>query len=101
MARPDRGTVKWFKREKRLIIEYAKAVEAFATAGRNFQKLVDLGDSADAEVRAALHSAGVVNYARPFSNNRPADGGASIIFPKKLIKCHANFSEHIHNQLLD
>jgi hypothetical protein len=101
MARPDRGTVKWFKREKRLIIEYAKAVEAFATAGRNFQKLVDLGHSADAEVRAALHSAGVVNYARPFSNNRPADGGASIIFPKKLIKGHANFSEDIHNQLLD
>jgi hypothetical protein len=54
---------------------------------------VPLGHTADSEVRAALHTAGVVHYARPFiEKNR---------FRKGIINKHSDYDERIHRQLLD
>ena len=52
MAVTQVGTVDWFKREKRNLIELAKAVDSFATAARKVQKIIELGSAAD----AALHN---------------------------------------------
>jgi hypothetical protein len=94
------GTPGWFKREKLWLIETAKAVDSFSAAARNFQKLVELGATADAEVRSALHTAGVINYARPFSNNLSGEGGQRTRFAKKNVKDHPSFDDEIHDQLM-
>jgi hypothetical protein len=65
------------------------------------QKLVDLGAGADDEVGAALHTSGVVNYGRPFSNNKSGKNGVRTTFGKKVIRGHPNYDESIHQQLLD
>jgi hypothetical protein len=99
----DYGTPEWFKREKLHLIEHAKAVDSFGAAARSFQKIVDLGVDGDAEIRAALHTAGVVHYARPFSNNRSgtADIGLKVQFAKRIIKDHPKYDAEIHRQLID
>jgi len=93
MAQHNRNTPEWFNREKLDLIEHLKAVDSFSAAARSFQKLSDLGEAADAEVRAALHTAGVINYARPFS--------AKQKFAKSVIKDHENYDVRIHRQLVD
>ena len=53
------GTPAWFKRKKLSLIETAKAVDSFSAAASSFQKLVELGTTANADVRSALaHSRG-------------------------------------------
>src|SRR6185436_17422715 len=93
----DRGSAEWFKREKFRLIEQLKAIDSFAAAARSFQKLVQMGDDSDTEVRSALHTAAVVHYGRPFSNNRSA-GGAR--FELGVIKKHAKYDGEIHRQLI-
>jgi hypothetical protein len=94
------GTVEWFKRERLHLIELAKAIDSFAAAHRSFQKLIDLGPKSDPDVSAALHTSGVIHYARPFVNNIRADGTRGA-FQKKLVKRHANYVEGIHAELID
>jgi len=93
----DRGSAGWFKREKFQLIEQLKAIDSFAAAARSFQTLVQMGDDSDTEVRSALHTAAVVHYGRPFSNNRSA-GGAR--FALGVIKKHAKYDGEIHRQLI-
>jgi hypothetical protein len=94
------GTVEWFKFERLHLIEFAKAIDSFATARRSFQKLIDLGPDGDSDVRAAVHTAGVICYARPFVKNVLADGTLGM-FSKNVVKRHANYVEGIHKELLD
>ncbi len=94
------GSVEWFKRERLYLIEFAKAIDSFAAARRSFQKLIDLGPDGDPDVRAALHTSGVIWYARPFVNNTRADG-TRVSFNKKLVKSQTNYIEEIHKELLD
>jgi len=93
----DYGSAEWFKREKFELIEQLKAVDSFAAAVRSFQKLVQMKDDPDTEVRSALHTAAVVDYVRPFSGNRSA-GGAK--FQLRVIKEHAKYDDEIHQQLI-
>src|SRR5262245_56821600 len=76
----------------------AKAVDSFSAAVGSFQKLVELGTTLDADVRSALHTSGVISYARPFSNNLSGERRTS--FAKKIVKQHQNFDDDIHLQLL-
>jgi hypothetical protein len=70
MARSDRNSPEWFTREKFALIEHLKALDGFSEAMNSFQKLVELGGTAATEVRAALHTAGVIYYARPFITDK-------------------------------
>src|SRR6187549_1555035 len=94
------GTVEWFKREKLHLIEFAKAIDGFAAAHRSFHKLIELGPDGDADLRAALHTSGVIYYARPFVNNKRADG-VRAAFPKNVVKRYPNYVEEIHRELID
>jgi hypothetical protein len=82
VTRPALGTVEWFKRERLHLIEFAKAIDGFGAARRSFQKLIELGPDGDPDLRAALHTSGVISYARPFVSNTRADGTRGA-FPKK------------------
>jgi hypothetical protein len=98
-SRPSaRGTIEWFKHERLHLVEHAKAVDSFGAAARSFQRLVELGVTADDQVRSALHTAGVVEYARPFSRNKTGKG--DFEFAKSIIKDHPRYSEEIHQQLV-
>jgi hypothetical protein len=83
-----RGKQEWFTREKRDLIETAKAADSFSAAVSSFRKMVELGITADADVRSALHTSGVINYARPFSNNLSGKDGRRTTFAKKIVKGH-------------
>jgi hypothetical protein len=101
MSRPATlGTVEWFKRERLHLIEIAKAIDSFGAARRSFQKLVDLGSNGDPDLTAALHTSAVINYARPFVNNKRADG-VRVAFRKNVVKGHTNFVEEVHQELID
>src|SRR5262245_18352342 len=93
-------TVEWFKQDRLHLIELAKAIDSFAAAHRSFQKLIDLGPDGDSDLRAALHTSGVICYARPFVNNKRADGTRGA-FQKNLVKTHAGYVEEIHKELID
>jgi hypothetical protein len=94
------STVEWFKRERLHLIEFAKAIDSFAAARRSFQKLVDLGPEGDPDLTAALHTSAVITYARPFVNNRRANG-VRAAFPKNVVKGHPNYVEGVHQELID
>src|SRR5262245_15361284 len=98
MTNDARGTGGWFKREKQHLVEWAKAVDSFAASVRTFRKLVELGTTADTEVRSALLNAGVVRYARPFSANRSSTGSSR--FPTNVNKRDPSFDKDIHSHLL-
>jgi hypothetical protein len=100
VIRPALGTVEWFKREKFYLIELAKAIDSFGAARRSFQKLIELGPNGDPDLRAALHTSGMISYARPFVNNTRADGTRGA-FPRKLVKKHTNYIGGIHSELID
>jgi hypothetical protein len=100
VTRPALGTVEWFKRERLDLIEFAKAIDGFGAARRSFQKLIELGPDGDPDLRAALHTSGVISYARPFVSNTRADGTRGA-FPKKLVKKHTNYIEGVHRELID
>jgi hypothetical protein len=87
-----KGTAEWFYDRKRRIIEHAKATDDFAFAVSCFRALVKAEPAGDIELQAALHSAGVLSYARPFSCNP--------IFPKRLIRNQPGFRDEIHSQLV-
>jgi hypothetical protein len=89
----ERGTSEWFKSERQHLINWAKAVDSFAAAARSFRKLVELGLTADSEVRAALLSSGVINYGRPFK-------AGSSRFQSEFVKDDLNFNEAIHAHLI-
>jgi hypothetical protein len=86
------GTVEWFGHRKRAIIEHAKAIDDFGVAARAFRRLVELGPDGDPEVHAALHTQGVISYARPFIGPVPVS--------KRLIASDPGFENEIHEQLL-
>jgi hypothetical protein len=93
MARSDLNSPEWFTREKFALIEHLKALDGFSEAMNSFQKLVELGGTAATEVRAALHTASVIYYARPFITDK-------YKFSKKIIKKHPDYDEGIHGHLL-
>jgi hypothetical protein len=101
-AKPSaqRGTPEWFKRERLFLIETAKAVDSFSAAVSSFQKLVELGVTADTDVRSALHTTGVINYARPFTNNRSGKGGHRTNFGERIVRGHQGYDDKIHQQLM-
>jgi hypothetical protein len=86
------GTAEWFYHRKRQIIAHAKATDDFAFAVSTFRALIKAEPEGDIEPQAALHSAGVVSYARPFS--------CDPIFPKRLVGNQPGFRDDIHNQLI-
>jgi hypothetical protein len=88
-----KGTVEWFRAQKREIIEHAKACDDFDAAVSNFRKLVTLGPDSDADLQAALHGMGVISYARPFVA-RPR-------FSKRRISKQPGFRDDIHQQLIE
>jgi hypothetical protein len=59
-----------------------------------------LGPDGDPDLRASLHTSGVISYARPFVSNTRADGTRGA-FPKKRIKKHTNYIEGVHRELID
>jgi hypothetical protein len=87
-------TPKWFRAQKRALIEHAKAIDDFKSAASNFRKLVTLGPDSDADLQAALHGMGVISYARPFV----VDGRT---FKKRLISGQPGFRNDVHDQLLE
>src|SRR5262245_46631666 len=94
------GSPQWFEHRKRFLIEAVKAVDSFSAAESSFRKLVEFGTTADADLRSALHTAGVINYARPFSDNFSGKGRQRTSFPKNSVKGHPSFDDDIHRQLI-
>jgi hypothetical protein len=100
VTQPTLGSVEWFKHERLHLIEFAKAIDSFGAARCSFQKLIKLGLDGDPNLRASLHTSGVISYARPFVSNTRADG-IRAAFPKKVIKKHTNYIEGVHRELID
>jgi hypothetical protein len=69
------GSVEWFRNRKHAIIVHVRAIDDFRSAALSFKALTALSSKGE-EVEAALHSAGVVSYARPFVGQ--------MTFPLKL-----------------
>jgi hypothetical protein len=86
------GSVEWFRHRRRALIEHLKAIDDFGSAARSFRKLIEVGQSGDADVHAALHAAGVISYTRPFSG--------PVSFSKRLISKEPGFRNNIHDQLI-
>jgi hypothetical protein len=92
------GTPEWFKERKQMIVSHARALDCMASARRSVIAMLTNWENPDPEVRAALHSAAVISYARPFSDNRDALGRWSI-YPKRYLK-HEGFDQALHLHLL-
>jgi hypothetical protein len=98
MGKSAEGTPEWFKERKRMIVSHARALDCVASARRSVAALLANWDNPDPEVRAALHCASVISYARPFSGNRDIRGKWSI-YPERYLK-HERFDQSLHRHLL-
>lgn len=98
MGNIDEGTPEWFKERKRRIVSHARALDCIASARRSITSLLVNWDNPDPEVRAALHSATVISYARPFSDNRDIRGRWSK-YPERYLN-HERFDQALHRHLL-
>jgi hypothetical protein len=71
IARPEIGTVAWFKERKRSLLADIRALEDFSTAYALVSRLVehaeiDDNDEVTEQQRGALYMSAVVTYARQF-----------------------------------
>jgi hypothetical protein len=89
MGKAAVGSLELFRHRRRALIEHLKAIDDFGSATRSFQKLIELGPDGDSDVHAALHTAGVISYGRPFSGQVP--------FSKRLISKEPGFRNEIHD----
>jgi hypothetical protein len=81
---------RWSTRRK--MRHCSRCPDDFHFAVHTFRALVKAEPEGDIELQAALHSAAIVSYARPFSGN--------LIFPKRRISKQPGFRDEIHEQLL-
>ena len=93
MGKLEIGSSGWVKSRARAIASDARALDCFAAARNGAAALLRHWDSPDAEVKSALHSAAVVNYARPFSDNP--------VYPIKRLKGHPGFDLTLHRHLVE
>jgi hypothetical protein len=92
------GTSEWFKERKQMIVSHARALDCIAAARRSVTAMLRNWESPDPEIRAALHSAAIISYARPFSDNHDTCGRWSI-YPERYLK-HEGFDRALHRHLL-
>ena len=71
MGKIAEGTAEWFSVRTGQITRHARALDCVFSARCSINSLITNWENRDTEVRAALHSAAVISYARPFCRNRP------------------------------
>jgi hypothetical protein len=98
MGKIAEGTPEWFEERKRMIVSHARALDCVASARRSVAALLANWENPEPEIRAALHSASVISYGRPFSDNRDIHGRWPI-YPKRYLK-HERFDQALHQHLL-
>jgi hypothetical protein len=99
MGKIAEGTPEWFKSRKQSIVKHVRALDCIASARRSIASLLSNWENPDPEVRAALHSAAVISYARPFSTNRDAKGKST--YSHRHLKDAPGFDPSLHLHLLD
>jgi hypothetical protein len=100
MGKIAEGTPEWFKDQKRIMVSHARALDCITSARRSVASLIANWENPDPEVRAALHSAAVISYARPFSRNRD-DFGKWPSYPVQRLERTRAFDPSLHGHLVD
>lgn len=93
------GTVEWFKKRHRVLVSHARALDSIASARRSIASLLSNWDHSDPEIRSALHTAAVINYARPFTKNVDKDGLPT--YTTNRLRRQPGFDARLHKHLCD
>jgi hypothetical protein len=80
-----------FQKRKRSVARYLRGLDALAAAKRAIKTLIAEWANPSDEIKSALHTAAVINYARPFGQ------GAGL--PSKILKSEG-FDRDLHGHIL-
>jgi hypothetical protein len=81
-------------------VDHARAVDCIAAARRAVTSMLSTWDHPDQELRASLHTAAVINYARPFTSNRTETGPRSR-YRTNHLQGAQGYDGRLHDHLLD
>jgi hypothetical protein len=93
------GTVEWFDWLHLAISDHARALNSILAARSAAEALRRNWENPDLEVRSALYTQIVVNYARPFIPN--VVNGRMRTYPINDLKRQADFDRALHKHLVD
>jgi hypothetical protein len=94
---PDR-TVAWFEKLRRRCVDHYRALSSIQAAHKYALRLYDSWDALDVDLASALHAAGVIAYARPFTSAKTNVG--KVQYPVRDLKREPGFDLVLHDHLL-
>lgn len=100
MSKHPIGSIEWFRDKKRELVDHGRAADNFATAQRAMEALQATWGRSEETTALALHTAAVINYARPFSSNR-GQGGGKRTYSTGHIDKTPGFDRAMHRHLLE
>lgn len=99
MVAIEEGTARWFEMARRRCIDHLRALHSIQSAHSFIAGMLQGWATIDPTTNAALHTACVIAYSRPFTTARTAEG--TVIYPLKDLKRVPSFDAEFHSHLMD
>jgi len=92
--------IKEFRELKRQIIAHARAAENFYTSARIINKLLEVWESTDVDLRYALYCSAIVGYSKPFTESYQKNRVKKKIYKIFFLKKGKGFSRDTHDHVI-
>ena len=99
MSAPKEGSVQWFERARRLCVDHMRALLSIKIAHDSIQTMLRDWHKADVTTQAALHSACVIAYGRPFAGAKSKVG--LWTYSLQPLKRADGFDLELHEHLIE
>lgn len=99
MKIPIQGTEKWFEYARQKCVDHLRALLSIRSSHENILRILDRWGREDPAVLAALHSAAVTAYARPFTGAETRFG--KVKYQESSLKGAMGFDRELHTHLLN
>jgi hypothetical protein len=95
----EEGSIEWFRARTHRLIGHARALDSISGAKEKIGALAREWNDTSEEIKSALHTAGIIEYARPFTQNAETSGKRA--YPTKHLRRSEAFDSRLHQHLLN
>jgi hypothetical protein len=99
MAHVDVGSAQWFERARQRCVDHLRALLSIKIARESIEALIGNWSQTDHITNAALHTACVVAYCRPFTTAKTKHG--NVFYLRSQIAKALGFDSELHTHILE
>lgn len=100
MPIPEKGTLEWFALSRRRCVDHMRALLSIRYSHNNALSILELWESPNDNLKAALHSACIIAYSRPFKSAKTKRQG-KVSYPTRSLMAAPGFDQDLHRHMLD